>query len=101
MASRRIGNVVIKWFGVNDDNPTRTEIKRVLNAVKSMLNNVDYQYPGDQCQPNVYAYVYPQAPWNKNRKGQFVFHLCDYYMKVDEGEQIETLTHEGSHHQKA
>jgi len=98
MASRQIPSVVTTWFGNNWDFPTRQEIKRVVNGVKAMLDNVDYIYPGDQCTPNTYAYVYPNSPYNKNSEGKFVFHLCDYYMKVNEEEQIETLLHEGSHH---
>jgi len=98
MASRQIPSVVTTWFGNNWDLPTRQEIKRVINGVKGMLDNVDYIYPGDQCQPYVYAYVYPNDPYNKNAAGKYLFHLCDYYMKVNEEEQIETLLHEGSHH---
>lgn len=101
MASRKIGTVVDKWYGNNLDYPTRSEIKRIANSVRSMLNNVDYVYPGDQCSENTYAYVYPSSPWNKNTAGKFIFYLCNYYMKVGEGEQIETLTHEGSHHVSA
>lgn len=99
MSSRQVPDVVTKWYGNNLDFPTRQEVKRVINGVKAMLQNVDYVYPGDQCKPNVYAYVYQNSPWNKDSSGRFVVHLCDYYMKVDEGEQIETLLHEGSHHQ--
>merc|ERR1719487_1524938 len=99
MDGRQIGHIVTKWFGNNEDNPTRQEVKRVLAGIQAMLGNVDYVYPGTHCQANTYAYVYP-APvqYAQNARGQFVFHLCDYYMKVGEGEKIETLTHEGSHH---
>jgi len=98
MNSRNIPDVVIKWFGNNEDT-TRNEIKRVLSGIASMLDHVEYVYPGDQCDSLTYAYVYPDSPWNKNRwTGKFLFYLCDYYMRVDQSEKIETLTHEGSHH---
>jgi len=99
MNGRTIGSTVTKWFGDNTCETARGEIKRVMAGVHTMLNNVDYVYPGDQCQPNTYAYVYPQSPWNKNKGGKYIFYLCDYYMKVGDGEKMETLTHEGSHHQ--
>jgi len=98
MNSRTVPKLVETWFGNNADNPTRTEVKRVLAGVHSMLNNVDYVYPGDQCSANSYAYVFPQSPWNK-KGGKYLFYLCDYYMKVGDGEKIETLIHEGAHHQ--
>lgn len=97
MEGRQVGSIVTQWFG-NNLEVTRTEIKRVLAGVQAMLDNVDYIYPGDKCQANIVAYVYPQSPWNKNAAGQYVFHLCDYYMTASDGYKIETLTHEGSHH---
>jgi hypothetical protein len=99
MEGRQIPQVVTLWFGNNFDHPTRDEIKRVLSGVHSMLGNVDYVYPGDQCTDLTYAYVYPRPePYARNSQGQYVFHLCPYYLQVDDGEKIETLTHEGSHH---
>jgi hypothetical protein len=99
MNNKSVTRQVLKWFGNNNETPTRAEIKRVLTGVHTMLNNVDYVYPGDQCQPNTYAYIYPMHPWNKNKGGKYIFYLCDYYFKVGDGEKMETLTHEGSHHQ--
>lgn len=99
MNSRKIGNVVTHWFGNNDENTTRKEIKRVMAGVHSLLDNVDFRYPGSQCQARTYAYVFPGRPWNKDpRTGKYIFHLCDTYMKAPDGEKIETLIHEGSHH---
>mmetsp|Transcript_115606 Transcript_115606/g.258293 ORF Transcript_115606/g.258293 Transcript_115606/m.258293 type:complete len:659 (+) Transcript_115606:90-2066(+) len=86
------------WFG-RVDFATKREVRRVLNGVHSLLSNVDYIYPGPKCRQNVFAYVHPNPPANKNRYGQYVFNLCDLYMKTDLGQKIETLTHEGSHHQ--
>jgi hypothetical protein len=92
------------WYGT-DDASTRTEVKRILASVSSMIDNVDYVYPGPQCSPNTYAYVYPNAgrgyTFDQKTGKKFNFFLCPYYMKVDLGEQIETLTHEGSHHRTA
>lgn len=97
MNSHTAAQDMLKWFGKNDA-ATRFEVMRVLNGVRDMLNNVDYEYPGDQCSPHTYAYVYPSGSLSRNSQNQYVVFLCDVYMKVDEGEKIETLTHEGSHH---
>jgi len=89
------------WFGAGIFEPRYVkELQRVLNSVVEMLDNVDYVYPGPQCSPNTYAYVYPRAPHNQ-KDGKFIFYLCDVYMKSPVSEQIETLTHEGSHHATA
>eukprot|EP00931_Biecheleriopsis_adriatica_P115035 TRINITY_DN90886_c0_g1_i1.p1 TRINITY_DN90886_c0_g1~~TRINITY_DN90886_c0_g1_i1.p1 ORF type:complete len:760 (+),score=155.97 TRINITY_DN90886_c0_g1_i1:176-2281(+) len=89
--------MLVRWFG-SSDGKSKTEVRRVLNSVNSLLSNVAYQYPGKSCKPNTFAYVFPNPPHNQNNKGQFVFHLCDLYMKADLSEQVETLVHEGSHH---
>jgi len=91
------GALMLKWFGRSDAAAQR-EMRRVINGVHDMLSNVDYIYPGSRCQANVYAYVFPNPPYNKNKRGQYVVQLCDLYLKSDLEEQIETLTHEGSHH---
>eukprot|EP00747_Dinoflagellata_sp_TGD_P089900 gnl/TRDRNA2_/TRDRNA2_164492_c0_seq5.p1 gnl/TRDRNA2_/TRDRNA2_164492_c0~~gnl/TRDRNA2_/TRDRNA2_164492_c0_seq5.p1 ORF type:complete len:209 (-),score=31.40 gnl/TRDRNA2_/TRDRNA2_164492_c0_seq5:617-1243(-) len=56
MAAKEVPEKVITWFG-NNENSTRTEVKRVLNAIVEMMSNIDY-IAGDQCQPQVYGYVY-------------------------------------------
>lgn len=96
MANRQIPNIIDVWFG-NNQASTRQEIKRVLNGLTQMLGNVEYRL-GPDCQPNYYAYVYPNPPHNKNYQGQFIFYLCDVYFRVNEAEKIQTLTHEGAHH---
>lgn len=102
LASRQIPDVVKQWYGNNLDNPTRNEAMRLMNDVKSMLDKVEYKYPGSLCTPSTYAYVYPNTPHNKDSfSGKFIFYLCDYYLKVNDGEQIEALLHEGSHHEAA
>lgn len=77
-----------------------------------MLGNVEYAM-GPKCSPNTYAYVYPQAykdctgsqlgsrACTKNKEGQFIFYICDLTLRKGIGEQIETMTHEGSHHETA
>lgn len=91
------GAVMLKWFG-RSDYAAQREMRRVINGVHDMLSNVDYIYPGSRCRPNVFAYVFPSPPYNKNSRGQYLVQLCDLYLKSDLEEQIETLTHEGSHH---
>ncbi|CAE7753500.1 unnamed protein product [Symbiodinium sp. KB8] len=98
MGSRQVPHLVTKWFGANDDF-TRSEVSGILNGVHRLLSNVNYVFPGEDCTPSTYAYVYPSPPWNKNMRGRYVFHLCDLYMNTIEGDKIETLTHEASHHE--
>lgn len=94
---------ITKWFGPGayTDRVIRNEVQRVLNSVHEMLDNVEYVYPGDDCSEDVYAYVYPSGAQSTNGQGKKLFHLCDLYMTSSTSDQIETLTHEGSHHATA
>mmetsp|Transcript_18168 Transcript_18168/g.31895 ORF Transcript_18168/g.31895 Transcript_18168/m.31895 type:complete len:514 (-) Transcript_18168:20-1561(-) len=85
------------WFG-DTSGETRQRIRFVLNSIDKVLINVAYKPGGETCSDTTYAFVYPYGGKSKNEKGQFVYYMCDYYFKVPLGEQIETLTHEGSHH---
>eukprot|EP00930_Biecheleria_cincta_P037034 TRINITY_DN25396_c0_g2_i1.p1 TRINITY_DN25396_c0_g2~~TRINITY_DN25396_c0_g2_i1.p1 ORF type:complete len:511 (+),score=67.68 TRINITY_DN25396_c0_g2_i1:79-1533(+) len=89
-----------RWFG-NDGPEARRKAMQVLNSVSSMLSNVVYVRNPPKCEQKTYAFVYPYGPNSKNSQGQFRFYLCPLYFRVNEGEQIETLTHEGSHHATA
>ncbi|CAK0870723.1 unnamed protein product, partial [Prorocentrum cordatum] len=104
-----------KWFGRRafNDPSSRNRVQQVLNSVNRMLSHVEYVYPGPQCSPNTYAYVYPEAytcgssaeykrdACTKTRGGKFVFYMCQLTMRSPMSVQIETLTHEGSHHATA
>ncbi len=46
------------------------------------------------CEKSTYAYVRPHSPFNKNKRGRYIFYLCDLYMESSKSIQIETLTHE-------
>eukprot|EP00931_Biecheleriopsis_adriatica_P113026 TRINITY_DN8794_c0_g1_i1.p1 TRINITY_DN8794_c0_g1~~TRINITY_DN8794_c0_g1_i1.p1 ORF type:complete len:573 (+),score=91.22 TRINITY_DN8794_c0_g1_i1:59-1777(+) len=103
-AIRNMGSdrhVFAEWFGHDDSSARRDKVRYTLNAVSRMLSHVDYIPNSPDCGATTYAFVYPNGPKAKNARGQFVFYLCSYYFKVDEGEKIETLTHEGSHHATA
>eukprot|EP00913_Durusdinium_trenchii_P018885 g17746.t1 len=86
------------WFG-DKSTTSKKEVRRVSTQVNRLLSNVAYEYPGPQCRENVYAYVHPNPPYNKNDRGQYLFYLCDDYIKAPMGTQLETLTHEASHHE--
>mmetsp|Transcript_46409 Transcript_46409/g.110566 ORF Transcript_46409/g.110566 Transcript_46409/m.110566 type:complete len:446 (+) Transcript_46409:96-1433(+) len=88
-----------QWFGTKGKK-TKKEVMRVLNSLSGMLGNVAFK-KGPECAKTTYAYVYPYGPLAKNNKKEFVFYLCDLYFKSPLGLQIETLTHEGSHHAMA
>jgi hypothetical protein len=92
--------LIIKWFGAEaESNPAmKQRVQKALNSVNNMLGNVEYVYPGPECEPRTYAYVYPAGPQARDSQGRFLFFLCDLYMRSKKSVQIETLTHEGSHH---
>lgn len=101
--SRRSRDAITKWFGPGafKDSAIIKEVQRVLNSVHEMIDNVEYVYPGGECKDDVYAYVYPTGAQSVNHQGQYIFHLCDLYMTSPTSVQIETLTHEASHHATA
>eukprot|EP00932_Pfiesteria_piscicida_P008718 SRR837773.19244.p1 GENE.SRR837773.19244~~SRR837773.19244.p1 ORF type:complete len:195 (-),score=74.98 SRR837773.19244:15-530(-) len=100
-----------KWYGPGayTNAAIRTKLGKTLNSVNDMLGNVEYVM-GPECSRSTFAYVYPSAytscksselsrkPCTKNNKGQFIFYICQLTLDTHLGEQIETLTHEGSHH---
>ncbi|CAK9019926.1 unnamed protein product [Durusdinium trenchii] len=53
------------WFG-DKSTTSKKEVRRVSTQVNRLLSNVAYEYPGPQCRENVYAYVHPNPPYNKN-----------------------------------
>eukprot|EP00933_Yihiella_yeosuensis_P023376 TRINITY_DN1819_c0_g1_i3.p1 TRINITY_DN1819_c0_g1~~TRINITY_DN1819_c0_g1_i3.p1 ORF type:complete len:830 (-),score=147.94 TRINITY_DN1819_c0_g1_i3:109-2598(-) len=109
-----------RWFGpgaFQDESGRRNEVKRLLKAVKAMLGNAAFVYPGQQCSAGTYAYVYPRNGSSvrpqcdgkepvedekcvKNSEGQYMIYLCPLYLKRP-NETIEVLLHEGSHHASA
>jgi len=93
----KVAGALKKWFG--DKSPdTENQVRRILNSIAKVLINVAYEPGGPDCDDDTYAYVYPMGDKSKNAKKQYVFYMCDYYFTRPVNEQIETLTHEGSHH---
>jgi hypothetical protein len=103
-----------KWFGsaAYSSSSSRSKVNKVLNSINAMLDNVEYVYPGPECESNTYAYVYPGASSCSTTsqlqryactkyKGKFVFYMCPLTMRSSTAIKIETLTHEGSHHATA
>eukprot|EP00930_Biecheleria_cincta_P051087 TRINITY_DN3624_c0_g1_i2.p1 TRINITY_DN3624_c0_g1~~TRINITY_DN3624_c0_g1_i2.p1 ORF type:complete len:512 (+),score=68.78 TRINITY_DN3624_c0_g1_i2:66-1601(+) len=91
-----------RWFGENAsrDGATRKEVLRILNSISRMLGKVQYKFNPPECEPNVYAFVYPHSGpgLTLNKRGDYIFYLCPLYVASPISEQIETLTHEASHH---
>ncbi|CAK8986034.1 unnamed protein product [Durusdinium trenchii] len=98
ITSAKADATMMLWFG-DKSTTSKKEVRRVSTQVNRLLSNVAYEYPGPQCRENVYAYVHPNPPYNKNDRGQYLFYLCDDYIKAPMGTQLETLTHEASHHE--
>lgn len=98
-----------KWFGSEafGDDKSRSEVMRTLNSVDRMLGNVHYVYPGKSCAFGVYAYVFPKGGPAEDGEdtmtadGKYIFYLCPLYVYSSPSIQVETLTHEGSHHATA
>jgi len=86
-----------KWFGDRSEN-TERKVRHILNSIDKVLMNVAYVAGGPECDEETYAYVWPKGGKAKNTKKQYVFYMCDFYFTRPFDEQIETLTHEGSHH---
>jgi hypothetical protein len=112
--ARQTKDTLTEWYGraAFNDNGIRREVLRIMNSVNGMLGNVQYVYPGPECSRNTYAYVYPKSSkcsssqlkrraCTKNSNGQFIFYMCSLTLKSKLSVQIETLTHEGSHHASA
>merc|ERR1719265_569174 len=72
----------------------------MIQGLAAVLGNVDFRYKGDECSPNTYAYVYTNRPYNMNN-GKYLFYLCYIHWSITEGVQIETMLHEGAHHEYA
>ena len=126
ISSPKSDDTLMLWFG-STSTSSKKEVRRVLNQVNHLLSNVEYIYPGPQCRENVFAYVHPKPPHNKNGKGQYLFYLCDEsrltaagfvspigsqkgrpvaffggvqeYVNADSSTKLETLSHEASHHE--
>eukprot|EP00930_Biecheleria_cincta_P051027 TRINITY_DN36184_c0_g1_i1.p1 TRINITY_DN36184_c0_g1~~TRINITY_DN36184_c0_g1_i1.p1 ORF type:complete len:612 (+),score=88.01 TRINITY_DN36184_c0_g1_i1:104-1939(+) len=98
MAGQEVPEIVVRWFG-NNKQSTRSGLRSVLMRLNDVLSNVDYVSPGSECLFTTYAYVHKYPPYNKNRRGQYIFYLCQRYMNAPDYEKIETLLHEASHHE--
>lgn len=96
----KTGKFMKTWFGPSsfEDQKARKKVQKTLNSVINMLGNVEFVFPGSECKPRTYAYVYPSGSKTKNKRGQYIFYLCQTYMDAPRSEQIETIVHEGSHH---
>jgi len=92
-----------KWFGKASftDNDMRQEIGRVLNSVAHVLSKAEYVFPGQACNRDTYAYVEPEGEYALTADGKYIINLCPLFFQSEPSSQIETLTHETSHHSTA
>ena len=64
-----------------------------------VLSNAAYTFPGAQCTPEKYAYVFPEGEESKDPQGRYNIFLCNFYMEMgDRGlaglaEQVEIQLH--------
>mmetsp|Transcript_79136 Transcript_79136/g.199845 ORF Transcript_79136/g.199845 Transcript_79136/m.199845 type:complete len:605 (-) Transcript_79136:9-1823(-) len=101
--AKKTGPSMKKWFGKASytDVDMRREIGRVLNSITHVLSKVDFVFLPDKCGKNTFAFVYPEGKKSHTTDGKFVFYLCPLYFGSEVAAQIETLTHEASHHSTA
>jgi len=106
MGAWSIGSKVLEYYGQNDWR-TRAEIKRNLNGIKDMLNNVDYVHQGESggsCGGTTIAYVMNSGKTSQRtcgydcNDGAFIINICGYYFTMGEVTKIGTIIHEGAHH---
>lgn len=104
MKVRGTGPSMKKWFGeesFTDDN-ARKEIARVLNSIANVLSKTSYVYPGSHCDDNTAGYVETSGgDGTFTDDGKFIVFMCKMFFEVELPVQIETLTHEASHHSAA
>jgi len=101
MKVRRTGPSMKKWFGEASftDDHMRGEIARVLNSITNVLSKTSYVYPGSHCDDSTAGYVDPSGgDGTMTADGKFIVTMCKLFFDVELPVQIETLTHEASHH---
>lgn len=100
--AKQTGPSMKRWFGKASytDPHMRKEIGRVLNSIAHVLSKAEFVFPG-QCDSSTFAYVHPVGKKSHAANGNFIVYLCPLYMKSNVASQIETLTHEASHHSTA
>merc|ERR1719464_2670845 len=92
-----------QWFGEDafTNEATRAEIQRILNSAARVLSSVDYVFPGADCGASVLGYVNPTGDGARNEHGQLIMNICPMFFNEyfsNEDLQVETITHEASHH---
>jgi len=100
------------WFGATAA-ATRKEVLRVLNSIEAVMTNFRYVFlppHPDACDDTTYAFVMADglvrcneatlrtAECRTDSAGRKVVYLCNLYCQSSEKVQVETLTHESSHH---
>lgn len=97
LSSREVDAKVTRWFGRNDDE-MRRQVRKNLLGSSLLLNNAYFKFPGVQCSGRTIAYVAADPPSDKNSRGMFNIHICEYYLEVADATKIQTITHESFHH---
>jgi len=104
MQVKGTGPSMKKWFGEKSytDVHMRGEIARVLNSIANVLSKTSYDYPGSHCDDNTAGYVDTSGgDGTYTADGKFIVSMCQMFFDVELPVQIETLTHEASHHSTA
>lgn len=97
---KRTKKPIQTWFGkaAYADVPSREQVAHVLNSAQLVLSNAVYLID-DAAGPNTYGYVYPRSTYRtKDSAGRFKVFLCPLFFKSTLSVQVETLTHEATHH---
>jgi hypothetical protein len=99
MNAKKVPDVVTKWFGRNSDE-LRQRVQSILQGTKRVMQNPHLIFPPDGpqlCDDTTLAFV-DGPPADRTSNGDYVINLCNIFLEGSLSEQIETMTHEGSHH---
>jgi len=82
LSQPRANEVLKTWLGTAHSG-LKAQVRHAITGILRMLDDVEYEFPGDKCEADTYAYTIPGEPKDKNFEGQFVIYLCEKFMKAD------------------
>lgn len=82
-----------KWIG-RDTPELRAAMRHTFSSLQRVIDNMDFVFPGPECQAQTYAYVVPGLPVNQNAAANFKFYMCKKFMDADSKTQLSVLLHQ-------
>mmetsp|Transcript_106327 Transcript_106327/g.184818 ORF Transcript_106327/g.184818 Transcript_106327/m.184818 type:complete len:611 (-) Transcript_106327:98-1930(-) len=88
------GDVLMELIG-KDDTEVRTELKRAITGLSRLLDNVNYVFPGPECEGRTLGYV--DAEKVPAAGEPYTMNLCKMFMDGNDYEHLVTLLETGLH----